>query len=266
MNCDETTALLSERLNGALAAADERRLESHLASCAACREEATAVSELWNDMGIENIAVPHERMRARFHAALAAYDERSHPTIVDRVAQYVWPGQPALQLGVAVALIVGGILVGRVLPDPIDEEIAGLRDDLRIVSIALLEHQSATERLRGVEWLQKRVPSSSAVTDALLEVVRNDRSVNVRLAALEALSGELNRPDVGAALADALVLEQTPLMQITLAETLLRNNVTGSVATVQQVIDRDDVDMSVQDYLRAVIDQLDQDRERRQLL
>jgi predicted anti-sigma-YlaC factor YlaD len=266
MNCDETTALLSEQLNGVLAAEDQRRLESHLATCAACRDEAAAVGELWNDMGIEEIAVPHERMRARFHAALAAYDERPHSAIADRIVQYIWPRRPLLQLATAVLLIVAGVFVGRNLPDPIDNEISGLRDDLRIVSIALLEHQSATERLRGVEWLQERVPPSSAVTDALLQVVRNDQSVNVRLAAVEALSGELGRPDVGQALADALTREQTPLMQVTLAETLLRNNVAGSVATVQQVIDRDDVDMSVQDYLRAVIARMEEDRQNGQLL
>jgi hypothetical protein len=157
-------------------------------------------------------------------------------------------------------------LIGRNLPGPVDDDISGLRDDLRIVSIALLEHQSATERLRGVARLQERVPPSSAVTDALLQVVRDDQSVNVRLAAVEALGGQMHRPDVGAALANALLRERTPLMQVTLAEALLRNGVPDSDVAVRQVIGRDDVDSSVQDYLLTVIDEVQQDRQREQVL
>jgi hypothetical protein len=266
MNCDETTDLLSDKLNGVLAAEDERRLERHLATCDACRDEAAAVSELWHDLDVSEIAVPHERLRARFHAALAAYDQRSYSAMADRVAQYIWPGQPVLKLAAALVLFSIGILIGRNLPGPVDDDLSRLRDDLRIVSIALLEHQSATERLRGVARLQERVPPSSAVTDALLQVVRDDESVNVRLAAVEALGAQMNRPDVGPALANALLREQTPLMQVTLAEALLRNGIPDSVVAVRQVIARDDVDSSVQDYLHSVIDEVEQDRQRDQVL
>ena len=265
MNCHETTALLSDRLNGLLTTEDERRLDEHLTTCAACREEAEAVTEMWNDMDIEAIDVPSARMRARFHAALAVYDERARWASIDRIVQYVWPRRPALQLGAAFSLLVAGILIGRMLPGTIDAEISGLRQDMRIVSIALLQHQSATERLRGVDWLQ-REPDSSAVTDALLNVVRNDRSVNVRLAAVEALGGQLDRPSVGAALTDLLNREQTPLMQVTLAEMLLRADVSGSAETVQQLIDRSEVDVSVQEYLQTVLDATQEDRAGGQLL
>ncbi|HMB72278.1 MAG TPA: zf-HC2 domain-containing protein [Gammaproteobacteria bacterium] len=253
MNCEDTTDLLSDRLNGQLSNDDKRRLERHLAGCAACRAEAEAVTEMWNDMDSEEIPVPHERMRARFHAALAAYDERTRATSFDRVMRYLWPQRPAVQLGTALALLLVGIIAGRSVPGPVDDEIAGLRQDMRLVSIALLRHQSATERLRGVESLQ-RVPTSADVTDALLEVVRNDRNVNVRLAAVEALGTQLRNPNVGAALTDAFNREQAPLMQVTLAVLLLRHDVDGSLGTVQQFIERDEVDASVRDYLRAVMD------------
>jgi hypothetical protein len=100
----------------------------------------------------------------------------------------------------------------------------------------------------------------------LLQVVRDDASVNVRLAAVEALGAQMHRPDVGPALANALLREQTPLMQVTLAEALLRNGIPDSVVAVRQVIARDDVDSSVQDYLHSVIDEVEQDLRRDQVL
>lgn len=252
MKCEHTTALLSDRLKGLLTPEDEKQLEAHLSTCAACREEADAVGTLWTELGALDEDVPHERMRARFHAALTAYEERTGGTPLDRLAELIWPRRPLLQAGIAVALLVVGLILGRGLPSSTEREIARLRDDVRSMSIALLDHQSASERLRGVEW-SRRATSSTRVVDALLETVRSDRNINVRLAAVEALSDWLDQPDVGAALTDALSAQDAPLMQVTLAEVLLEGNVAGSTAAVERMVEREEIDPSVRDYLRTVL-------------
>jgi hypothetical protein len=146
-----------------------------------------------------------------------------------------------------------GVLVGQWLPSSTDREIAGLREEIRTIGLVLLDHQSAAERLRGVEWA-RRVESARAV-DALLETVRYDSNLNVRLAAAEALSNWLDRPQVRAGLTDALERQDAPLMQVTLAEVLLEGNVGGSIAAVERMLERDELDPSVRDYLRAVLRQ-----------
>jgi anti-sigma factor RsiW len=256
MNCEGTTGLLSDRLKGLLTGDDERRLEAHLERCPACREEAEAVGALWAEMGALDDDVPHERMRARFHAALAAYEQADRASFVDRAIERVWPRRPALQAAVALVLLGVGVGVGRELPSPAQAEIAGLRRDIRSVSLALLDHQSPSERLLGVEW-SRRAESYTPVTEALLETVRNDANVNVRLAAVEALSDSLDRPEVAAGLTDALGRQQAPLVQVTLANTLLEGKVDGAVAAVERLIDRDGIDPLVRDYLRAALREAD---------
>jgi hypothetical protein len=285
MNCEETTGLLSDRLKGLVAPDDERRLEAHLAGCAACREEAAAVDALWAELGAVDDDVPQARMRARFHAALAAYEERTRTSGFDRFVERFWPERPAFQLACAMALLAVGLVAGRALPTsadagtgpataatappqspqsaqsaqsaqlPTQAEIAALREDLRTVSLALLDHQSASERLLGVAW-SRRTAAYAPVTDALLDVAQNDSNVNVRLAAVEALSGWLDRPEIGAALTDALGSEREPLMQVTLAGVLLANGVSGSAAAVERLAGQDDVDPSVRDYLRAALEEM----------
>jgi anti-sigma factor RsiW len=77
MTCDEMTPLLMDRLQGAIAAGDEEQLAAHLATCAACRAEVAAMTETWNSLGsLDDEQVPHERLRARFHAGLAAHEAR----------------------------------------------------------------------------------------------------------------------------------------------------------------------------------------------
>jgi hypothetical protein len=143
-----------------------------------------------------------------------------------------------------------GLIVGQWLPSSTDREIAVLREEVRTVGLVLLDHQSAAERLRGVEW-SRRAALDARVADALLETVRYDPNLNVRLAAVEALSEGLDRPRVGAGLTAALEQQDAPLMQVTLAEVLLEGNVEGSVDAVQRVMEKDGIDPAVRDYLRA---------------
>jgi len=252
MSCEHTTGWLSDRLKGLLSPEDERRLEDHLSACPACREEADAIAALWTDLGALNDEVPHERMRARFHAALAAYEERVRGSALDRLLERVWPQRPALQAGLAAALLLLGIFAGQRLPPPSDPEIAALREEIQMIGLVLLEHQSASERLRGVEW-SRRIESDARVVDALLETVRRDPNLNVRLAAVEALSERLERPQVGAGLTAALEEQDAPAMQVTLAEVLLEGDVDGSAAAVQRMIEREDLDPSVRDYLQIAL-------------
>lgn len=251
MNCERTTGLLSDRLKGLLSDDDARRLDAHLAHCPACRAEADAIASLWHDMGVIEDDVPHERMRARFHAALAAYEARG-ASGVDRLIERCWPRRPALQAALAAALLVAGLLVGRWLPSPVTRDIAALREEVRAIDVALLEHPSASERLRAVQW-SRRVASDARVLDALLGAVRQDPSLNVRLAAVEALSEHLDRPGVRSGLTAALDEQNAPLMQVTLADVLLGAEVRGVIPAVRRLLDRQDLDPSVRDHLRAAL-------------
>ena len=123
-------------------------------------------------------------------------------------------------MGLAAALALVGVLIGQQLPSPVDTEVAALRDEVRTVGLALLDHQSASERLLGVEW-SRRTAQSPEVVDALLERVQYDSNLSVRLAAVDALRADLDRPDVIDGLAIALARQESPLLQVALTDALL---------------------------------------------
>ena len=70
-------------------------------------------------------------------------------------------------------------------------EIAQLQDEVmktqRMVALSLLQQQSATERLRGVSYSNRVEGPDREVLQALLHTVKYDTSVDVRLAAIDAL-------------------------------------------------------------------------------
>jgi predicted anti-sigma-YlaC factor YlaD len=255
MSCEDTTALLLDRFKGLASAADERRLDAHLAGCADCRATAESITRLWADLGADDPgapdhAVPSEHMRARFHAALAAYEAsgaaRTWRFLPERLAS-------ALPLAAAAAALLGvGVLLGHAWPSARDGDIAELRAEVRSVGLALLDHQSASERLLGVAWAE-RAGTGPQVVSALLERVANDPNPSVRLAAIEALRSRLDEPEVRAGLTAALDRQDAPLLQVTLANALLETGDANNVAAVRRLRDSSGLDPAVRAYLDTAL-------------
>jgi hypothetical protein len=259
MNCEETTPLLMDRLQAALLPADEERLAAHLTSCAECRAEADALAETWASLGnVDLDDVPHERLRARFHAALAAHEAEERKSRPQRLLERWWPQQPALQMTLAAALALGGVLIGQQLPSPVDAEVAALRAEVRTVGLALLDHQSASERLLGVQW-SRRTAQTPEVAHALLERVRYDSNLSVRLAAVDALRAELDRADVVDGLAMALAEQESPLLQVALTDALLAAGDSAAIEAVRGALERPDLDPTVREYVQMALDEVGPD-------
>ena len=252
MNCDDALELLLDRVSGSLEHEEGARLEAHLAACPRCAAAAEATTSMWSDLDSLDIEVPHDRLRARFHAALAVYEAHARHKRFEGLFSLLRPRRIA-QAGVAIGLVAAGIAIGRWLPSTAIDSGTGLPSDIGAASLALLEHPSASERLRGVAWA-RRAASSDAVIAALISTVRDDPSVNVRLAAVEALSGRLDRPSVRSELTRALDVQQPPMMQVALAQILVAGHVDGSTSALRRLVEDQSLDPSVRDYLDAVLE------------
>jgi hypothetical protein len=260
MSCDETPALVIDRLKGLSTPADEQRLAAHLDGCAACRTEAAATEAIWQRLGAAEVEVPSARLRARFHTALAAHEAAASRPWSERLLGSFWPLQPAFAASFAVALLLAGMLAGRLLPSSVDTEVtaevAALRDEVRTVGLALLDHQSAAERLLGVEWAG-RTTQAPEVVNALLERVQYDSNLSVRLAAVEALRAQLAQPGVSAGLASALGRPEAPLLQVALADALLASGDSMAIDAVRAVLGSDELDPAVREYVETALMGLD---------
>lgn len=256
MTCEETTPLLMDRLQGDITPENEQLLAAHVATCPSCRAEVEAMTETWDSLGtLDDEQVPHERLRARFHAGLAAYQERESSHWTERLLGRWWPQQPLLQMGLAAALALVGVLVGQQLPSAADNDIAELRSEVRAVGIALLDHQSASERLLGVKWA-KGTGQAPEVINALLERVQYDTNLSVRLAAVDALRADLDNPDVVSGLAMALERQDSPLLQVALSDALLAAD-QPAVDAVRAFLSRSaELDPAVREYLQMALNEV----------
>ena len=230
MRCEQVRERLTDLLTGE-DGADLESVRHHLAECSGCRAEADALRHVWSALE----AVPSPRpdstaMRVRFASMLEGYEQGRGAAAArwDRMNSWlstVWPRQPLVQLACAAALLVIGLAAGRATrpaaPPPSDE-IAALRTELRetrqMVTLSLLQQQSASDRLRGVSWSGRLEEPGGEVVEALLDALLHDSNVNVRLASIDALARFADRQAVRQGAIEALQSATSPLVQIALID------------------------------------------------
>lgn len=251
MNCERVEALLPDYLHGSLAHDAADKLEQHLEQCVLCKETVT----LWNRLADLPQEQPSPLLRARFDAMLKTYQaaraEKRTPgprrnwNLLPFLMGGNWT-RAAAGFAAAALLLVAGFAAGRftVRPDAnspgnADTEMSSVREELRdmrqLVVLSMLQQQSASERLQAVAMGTQQAQINPEVMQALLRTLRFDSSVDVRLAALNALSRYSSQPGVRAGLVDALQANQSPLVQVALIDRLVSMRETSAVAHLQQV-------------------------------
>jgi hypothetical protein len=232
MHCTDLAPQMLEYLAGTLPDDRLAEIRAHLVECAACRDEVDATAELWNELGSAPAPRPESaRMRARFDAALQGYiDGQTESRVVTAAAarRSAWQWQPWVQFAGAAAVLLIGIGFGRFLPASQPQpnpDLAALRDELRdtrqMVTLSLLQQQSASERLKGVTTSGQLDQPGTEVVTALLDTLRRDPNVNVRLATVDALRRFGSREAVRKGVVEALPEQESPLVQIAMVDFIL---------------------------------------------
>jgi anti-sigma factor RsiW len=232
MKCEQVAELLPDYLQGSLSPHQGRNVEAHLESCAVCSEEVS----LWKKLSLLPIDQPSPMSRARFEAMLQAYQagRSNHPAgnsewknRASRWNLFHWLRSPLGAAAWSAALVAVGIFAGLHLsgPKPPSPEMAAMQSDLanmkQLVVLSMLQQQSASARLEGVTWSTRDQQLDPKVLSALLHTLRYDPSVDVRLAALDALGRHSAQSQVRRSVANTLQEQQSPLVQVALIDQLV---------------------------------------------
>jgi HEAT repeats/Putative zinc-finger len=250
MNCEQARSQFVDYLVRNLDEEANTEVRQHLAACDACRNEQQILESTWARLGALPDQQPGPAMRARFYAALEAYQvELQSPRTATRrvtLADWLegwWPRRPAVQLVAALLLFVIGLGMGRWLPqrEQGTAEIAHLRDELRemrqLVALSLLQQQSASERLKGVNWSYQIAQPDERMVTALLETLNSDPNVNVRLAAVDALQPLVGHQGVRANLLQSLPRQESPIVQVALIDLFVALKERRSVEVLRKLAD-----------------------------
>jgi hypothetical protein len=227
MNCDKFHELVTELLAGRLDPATRERAIAHVDSCSACRIELGDLGAVWRGLESMQLPEPDPAMKARFMDVLEAYKLGMFNATPPKSRWAWWPAHPVWQTVLAASLLVGGILGGRFLLQPRGggnpqiAQLEGQVENLRqLVTLSMLQQQSPSARMRGVNYSYQISQPDAEVEQALLHTVNHDANVNVRLAAVDALTKFASNPQVSRALADSVPIQDSPLVQAALIDLL----------------------------------------------
>jgi len=227
MTCEHFCELLPAYCEQRLTSRDMAFAREHLELCANCRADY----EMWQKLSSLPQEEPSPASRSRFEHMLNAYEEGRWEKSGrgDRANWWTawWRSAfaPPLASALAACLLLVGFIVGehysttRPVSNPqiasMQAEVTTLR---QLVALSLLEQQSASQRLQGVNYSTQVERPDPEISTALLHALRFDNSVDVRLAALDALKRYKDDRQVRAGLLTALQDQQSPLVQIALID------------------------------------------------
>jgi len=236
MKCEESGELLPDYLQGRLRAGQAAEVEKHLTECAACGEEAA----LWKKLALLPEEQPSPALESRFKAMLESYQEgrwektnlaseKSKAPVPMLWGLGNWRQLPAAGIVWAVLFLACGYFIGkhadRGASAEVQKQLADLQTELaatrQTVALSMLQQQSASQRLEGVSWSTRLPEPDPKVMGALMHTVRFDNSVDVRLAALDAVGRYADRPEIRRELVDVLQTTQSPMVQVALIDLLV---------------------------------------------
>ncbi len=257
MTCESMAEMLADYLQGRLQPEQAAQMEEHLRECSECRTDAVT----WQAMGSIPAQQPSPAMKSRFNAMLESYQEgrwekanlsKEHSRFLDFGAIVQWARTPAVSVAASFVLVLCGFLAGRYVdrPQPVaTQDVAEMRQELasmrQLVVVSMLKQQSASERLQGVSYSLAQNEADPRVLEALLHTLRYDNSVDVRLAALDALGHFSNHQDVRKGLIDSLGTQQSPLVQVALIDVLVDMRDRSAVEQLKKLQQEPGLDPSV---------------------
>lgn len=191
---------------------------------------------IYEDLEKKTVYVPDSTLSSKFNEYLVEAIEENKPSSQPN-KESNGLNTRLLYAIVGLLILIAGLLIGLNLGADKEEEIYQQNMlAMRTEMVDLLKENSTSTRIKAVNMVQSIEEPDEDVLDVLLETMDQDRSSNVRLAAVNALGRYTNNSKVKNALIAALSQESDPSIQISLINILSRFNDTDALKGFDKII------------------------------
>ncbi len=122
--------------------------------------------------------------------------------------------------------------------------------------LSLLELPSSSKRLQAINIIDGDSEIQQKVVAALLNTLNNDPNVNVRLTALDALARFNSIPEVRAGLIESIYYQNSPLVQISIADIMLGLQEKRAVMPLKSLLEDKHLPHPVRERITTAVDEL----------
>lgn len=258
---EHVTELLTGYLDGLLDTEKQAMVETHLKSCEACAKEASDLKKLLHAFSSEDEIIPPPSIKAKFLEQLEEEkNSRSKVVSLDSDStskRNLWANN-LLKIAASIALLVGGFLLGRQQSqESSNQEIAQLTEEKmefkQTAMLSLMENESASKRIQGVNFIEEFVNPDEAIIKALADRMLYDDNTNVRAAAVEVLAGFTSSENVKNTFIKALKIENDPGIQIEIIQTLGKMQEKKAVIPMQELLKKEETQPFVKKQIESLL-------------
>jgi len=236
MMCGHAKELIAASWADDLDAAAEMKLRRHLDICPGCASEMTELSQMWERLADLPAPEPSQALNVRWQSTLESL-------VPQRRWKFSW--WPVFAAAACMAAVIAFSIQHR--------QISDLREE---VALGLLQQQSTSERLRGVDYSVRMPAMEPEVVSALISAVNNDSNVNVRLAAIDALAKVSGQASVRKSLAQSLVRQDSPMVQAALIGYVVDSRDRQALGTLHELEARPNLNPAVRQKASEAVRQL----------
>jgi hypothetical protein len=251
MKCEEVKINLPEYIDRRL---DERisgDIRSHLEDCESCRKLNVELSSFLTY--IKTFPDPEipEGMKEEF-VQLCASEKMPEQRKIRMIPMW-------MKVAAVVVLSLGtywmGYRVGSVKSEFATSQLASeLHQQKQEVSLASLRDYTGPQKIEAVYSISKASHVSDELISALVYTMNSDKNVNVRLAAISALSGMMNKNDrVKKEMIKSLAVQENSLLQISLIQVLTEMKVKEAKGEIESITNNEKTDESVKAFAKDMI-------------
>ena len=259
MNRERIEDLLMDYVEGQLSGERKAFVEGKIKEDAAVKSMYHEYLLLYQMMGDSPEEVPEDRLNHDFQQMLAREKQLNEEKIIPlkSLTKTMW-----FKVAASVALVTIGFLLGRfwVEDSGRDREIVALQQDLEETKTLLKQvvdgNLSATQRLAHVQVSYQLENADREILDVLIRTMNTDNNVNVRIAAIRALSGFTEDQEVRSAFIQSLETQEDPFIQMMLINILVKIKEKEAVQQFEKLIENASVDPTVKDEAQLGIFQL----------
>ncbi|MEP1097002.1 MAG: HEAT repeat domain-containing protein [Cyclobacteriaceae bacterium] len=249
--CKQASDELTSKLNEGGTGSEE--LEILCLKYPNCESTLRGIFETWGKL--DNLKVPQANSgrRDRFYKMLGDFERENDQKTIPISKLRTHDFSSILKL---VAVLIIGIFIG-VLSTNYNGSINSDSDPSKDSAILTsLVSSSTTERLAALQSIKSIDSPEDQVFEALYQAIINDPNINVRLSSIEAILHFADQPAARSKLIQALVYQDSPIVQMTLAEVIIRLQEEGAIEELRTLLKNNQLDPEVKMHLQETLDTL----------
>jgi len=256
MECEKIQGKLVDYIENALSEVEATEMKIHINSCKNCENALQELQKLLKVIPVNTMEQPSQNLRMNFERMLAEEKQLQETKIVQLKPKTNWKSY--LQIAASIALIVSAFFLGKTQQSQqFDEKIAELKNETlaskQNTILALMDNQSASKRIQGVQYVEEYSNLDPEISEALVRRMLHDENTNVRLTAVNALQGFIASETVKDGFIKALETEKDPAIQISIIQSLVKIQEKKALKPMQELLEQEETQPFVKDEIKLAI-------------